>query len=87
LFVLIFSLSCSSRFYEGREQWSAGRGPHQARFGLDGVEKPSPAMKDFDFEPRANGQERKANGQKRKANRQNDSMLLLLLLILFCFCF
>jgi hypothetical protein len=47
------------------EQWSAGRGPIKPGFGLDGVEKPSPAMKDFDlfdFEQRAKSQ-RPANCQ------------------------
>jgi len=35
-------------------------------------------MKDFDFEPRANGQKPRANGQW-----PNDSTLLILFLILF----
>jgi hypothetical protein len=35
------------------KQWSAGWAPIKPGFGLDGVEKPLPAMKDFDFEPKA----------------------------------
>jgi len=56
--------------------------PIKPGFGLDGVEKPSPAMKDFDFEPRANGQ-----WPRTKSQEPNDSMLLLLLLILFLILF
>jgi hypothetical protein len=58
-------------------------------FGLDGVEKPSAAMKDFDFEPRANGQKPKAKSQKPKAKSQKpaaSSMIVLFLIWLIANC-
>jgi hypothetical protein len=44
------------------KQWSAGGVPIKPGLGLDGVEKPSPAMKDFDFVDLISSQEPKASG-------------------------